>query len=94
MHDTTPHAHVPSWSGAPVRDRDGREAGHVVEVRFDELTQAPAAFVLGHGDRHALVPAQGAVSFAGFVRLPYDIEAIWGAAPATRMQSRPAALAA
>lgn len=94
MHDITPYAHIPSWSGAPVRDCDGHDAGCVVEVRFDELTQAPTAFVLACGDRHALVPAEGATSFAGHVRLPYASAAIWGAAPATRVQSRPSALAA
>ena len=90
----TDFPHVPAWSGAPVRDSDGRDAGHVLEVRFDELTHAPSAFVLARGTRHALVPAQGAVSFAGFVRLPYAAEAIWGPSPATRVQSRPAAFAA
>jgi hypothetical protein len=95
MHDTTPFAHIPAWSGAPVRDRDGKNAGHIVEVRFDELTHAPAAFVVAQGTRHALVPAPGAVSLAGFVRVPYATAEIWGAAaPATQVQLRPAALAA
>ena len=92
MPDTTPFAHVPAWAGAPVRDRDGRACGQVVEVRFDEVTHAPAAFVLADGSRHALVPAKGAVSFAGFVRVPYPALEIWG--PAPRAQPRPAAVAA
>ncbi len=92
MPDTTPFAHIPAWSGAPVRDRDGRKAGHVVEVRFDEATHAPVAFVLAQGSRHALVPAKGAVSFAGFVRVPHAAQDIWGPAPA--VQPRPAAVAA
>ena len=85
---------IPAWSGAPVRDSDDCHAGHIVEVRFDEMTHAPSAFVLAHGTRHALVPAEGAVSLAGFVRLPYAADAIWGSSPTTRVQSRPAAFAA
>ena len=92
--DMNHFAHVPAWSGAPVRDSDGRDAGHVVEVRFDEMTCAPSAFVLANGTRHALVPAKGAVSFAGFVRLPYAADTIWGSSPTVRVQSRPAAFAA
>ena len=94
MRDITDFPHVPAWSGAPVRDSDGCDAGHIIEVRFDEMTCAPSAFVLAHGTRHALVPAEGAVSFAGFVRLPYAAETIWGSSPTTHVQSRPAAFAA
>ena len=94
MEQMTPFAHIPAWSGAPVRDHDGLEAGRIAEVRFDDLTQAPSGFVLVRDGAHALIPAAGAVSFAGFVRVPYATEAIWGSAPATRVQSRPAAFAA
>jgi hypothetical protein len=94
MEHMTPFAHIPAWSGAPVRDHDGRDAGQILEVRFDDRTQAPSGFVLVREGAHALVPAAGAVSFAGFVRVPYAAEAIWGAAPATQVQSRPAAFAA
>ena len=90
----TPFGHIPAWSGAPVRDCDGLDAGHILEVRFDELTQEPSAFVLACDGAHAVVPAKGATSFAGFVRVPYATDAIWGSAPATREQLRPAAFAA
>ena len=92
--DMTDVAYIPAWSGARVRDSDGRDAGHIVEVRFDEMTHAPSAFVLASGSRHALVPAEGAVSLAGHVRLPYAADTIWGSAPTARVQSRPAAFAA
>lgn len=68
--------HIPSWIGAPVRDRDGRDVGVVAEILFDDTTHRPAWLCLTTERAAAFVPADGISSCARHLAVPHDAETI------------------
>lgn len=71
-----PFGHIPSWIGAPVRDRDGHDVGVVAEVLFDDTTHCAAWLCLSTGRAGAFVPADGISSCARHLAVPHDAETI------------------